>query len=187
MLSALLLLLFANSASAFVGTLLQGSAASVRLHQHAPTFRTATAAVAATPRGGATRNFEKEQVCHDSRLGGVSENYGRDTASSRRAFLSKVAAFAGVTAGVLPAAVAGAGQVRSIGEVKKGIEADFRTRYVLFPLLPYLPLYRFPVQRSVHVYERDIVLHRPFGCSTFGDLLNTVCRNVCASGRSCWS
>lgn len=176
MLSALLLLLFANSASAFVGTLLQGSAASVRLHQHAPTFRTATAAVAATPRGGATRNFETEQVCHDSRLGGVSENYGRDAASSRRAFLSKVAAFAGVTAGVLPAAVAGAGQVRSIGEVKKGIEADFRTRYVILPLLPYLP--GSIVQRSVHVYERDI---------DYIGRSSQHCRNVCASGGSCWS
>lgn len=130
MLPALLLLLFANSASAFV----RGSAASssAKQHlQHAQTFRTSTTAVAAAPRGGSTRDFEREDVCHDSRPGRGSENYGRDARSTRRAFLSKVAAVAGAAAsGVLPAAVAEAGQVRSIGEVKKGIEADFRTRYV---------------------------------------------------------
>lgn len=147
MLSALLLLILANHASALVGTPARGSTASAALRQHhAQTSRTSTTEVPAAPRvvpaaplGGLPHDLERAEVdCvvgHDSRPGGGNENYwrGLDARSSRRAFLSKVAAFAGAAAGVLPAAVAGARQVRSVGEVKKGIEEDFRSRYVKFP------------------------------------------------------
>eukprot|EP00903_Cladosiphon_okamuranus_P016257 g14994.t1 len=63
-----------------------------------------------------------------------------DARASRRAFLSSVAAFAGAAAGVLPAAVARTEQGRSVGEVKKGIEEDFRSRryYVTGELTPSL-------------------------------------------------
>lgn len=120
----------------------RGFAASVHVapfpfRQHGQTFRTLTTAVAAAHRGGVIRDLERKHVHHDSRPVDGSENYGGDLRSTRRAFLSKVAAFAGVTAGVLPAAVAGAGEVRSVREVKKGIEEDFLSRYVNRQSVPY--------------------------------------------------
>eukprot|EP00752_Nemacystus_decipiens_P012928 g11442.t1 len=104
------------------------------------TFRTTTTTVATAPRRGSIGDLETEGGSHDSRPSGDTENCGRDARSTRRTFLGEVAALAGAAAGVLPAAVAGAGPVRSIGEVKKGIEADFRTRryYVTGELTPSL-------------------------------------------------
>lgn len=123
--SALLFLLVVNTTSA-LGTRPQGSAASSACQRQ--TFRASTAVASASRSGAVFCNLGTEEVQYDSRSGGGGGHYEREAISTRRAFLSKVAALMGAAAGVLPAAV-GAGEVRSAGEVKKGIEADFLSRY----------------------------------------------------------